>query len=324
MTRRTIDGHVHIRDEGQIEHFAAIASELELSGMGLVCTERSSGDHDNADAFAAKQRRPGFFYVFGGLDHREAPALAEQVDRLHAAGADGIKLIESKPGMRKALGHRLDGPYFAPAFERIAAHGLPIVWHVADPEEFWNKEAIPAWAAERGWGYDDAHPTKESLYKEAETVLRRHPDLTVIFAHFYFMSAELDRLAGLFEEFPRLHVDLAPGIEMYYNLSQNPDRTREFFTTYAERIVYGTDLGIFPGEELSTSLARARTVLRFLETKDEFRLPPESDFLLGPPSDGVIRGLGLEEEPLAMILGGNYRRIVGAKPRPLDPEAAYR
>lgn len=323
------DCHVHIRDTSQVPHFQRLSEKLGLSSIGLVCTAGSSGGHDNAFGFLAKDQRPDFFYLFAGFDHWHAdgqaatPAdLADQIDRYNRAGVDGIKIIESKPGARRKLGHPLDGDYFAPAFERIARHGLPVLWHVADPEEFWDPQLTPAWAAERGWGYDASDPAKESLYQEAEAVLRRHPSLRVVFAHFYFLSADLDRAAALFDTYPSVSVDLAPGIEMYYNLSRDPNESRDFFTTYADRILYGTDLGIFPEEQLETSIARAELVLRFLRTRDEYRVPPEADFLLGPPEDGVIRGLGLPEEPLAKILGGNYRSLVGESPRPLDREAA--
>ncbi len=65
----------------------------------------------------------------------------------------------------------------------------------------------------------------------------------MIFAHFFFLSAQLPRLAELFERFPNMHVDLTPGIEMYHNFSRNPQATRDFFLRYQERILFGTDIG---------------------------------------------------------------------------------
>lgn len=329
MPTNIIDGHVHIRSATQIDEFDALAKTLGLESIGLLCMERDSGGHDNVGGFLAKKRRPGFFYMFGGLDHHDlnggpvpGAELAAQVERLHAAGCDGIKLIESKPATWRKVGHPLDSDYFAPAFRRIAALDIPLLWHVADPEEFWDPKAIPSWAAERGWGYDKHDPTKEALYEETFAVLRRHPSLRVIFAHFCFLSGDLERAAEIFDAFPGVCFDLAPGVEMFYNLSRDREGARDFFTRYADRIVYGTDLGIFPGEPPATSLARAELVLRFLRTDDEYRVPPEADFLLGPPEDGVIRGIALEEDALAQILKENYRRTTGAAPRPLDASIA--
>ncbi len=118
-----------------------------------------------------------------------------------------------------------------------------------DPEEFWDPDRIPGWAKEHNWGYGPDDVTKEALYAEVDEVLARHPRLNVSFAHFYFLSADLPRAARFMDEHPSVRFDLAPGIEMLYNISRDPDAGREFFIDYADRIVFGTDLssGQTPG-----------------------------------------------------------------------------
>ena len=44
--------------------------------------------------------------------------------------------------------------------------------------------------------------TKEELYSEVEQVLRQHPGLKVILAHFYFLSADLPRARRFMDEHP--------------------------------------------------------------------------------------------------------------------------
>jgi predicted TIM-barrel fold metal-dependent hydrolase len=151
-------------------------------------------------------------------------------------------------------------------------------------------------------------------------VLSRHPKLKVIFAHFYFFSADLPRAARFFDEHPSVCFDLAPGVEMLYNISRNPDAGREFFIKYADRIVYGTDLS--SGQSLPQARVRAGIVYRWLETEDTFRMPPEADFLLGPPEDGVVHGMSLPKEVLARIYQRNFVRMVRAKPKRLRRQAA--
>jgi predicted TIM-barrel fold metal-dependent hydrolase len=210
--------------------------------------------------------------------------------------------------------------YFAEYWARVEELGLPIVWHVNDPEEFWDAERIPGWARERGWGYTPEDAQKEALYAEVDDVLARHPRLKVIFAHFYFLSADLPRAARFLDEHPHVCFDLAPGIEMLYSISRDPEAGREFFMSFADRIVFGTDL--FSGLTLEEGLARAGIVFRWLQSDDTFRVPPEADFLLGPPEDGVIRGLSLPDEVLNRICRGNFVRMVGAEPACLDVAAA--
>jgi Predicted metal-dependent hydrolase of the TIM-barrel fold len=229
-------------------------------------------------------------------------------------------MIEGKPTSRQRMDIPVTDPYFADYWARVEELGIPIVWHVNDPEEFWDPAKIPSWASERNWGYGPGDVQKEQLYAEVDEVLARHPKLRIIFAHFYFLSADLPRARRFFDEHPTAHFDLAPGIEMLYNLSQDPDTSREFFTQYAERIVFGTDLS----SRLSVEEGRIRAglVFRWLESEDTFRVPEEADFLLGSPDDGIIRGLSLPQDVLTKIYCDNFVRLVGMEPQTLDIEKA--
>ena len=321
---RKIDSHVHLWRAGDIENLEAIRQRIGFERMSIASVARRASVNDNPVLYAAKAAYPDRFYVFAGLDHSAhwsrgkiaAPSLAEQVDRAVAIGADGIKLIETKPTHRKMVDIPIDGDYYAAMFARLEQIGLPILWHVADPEEFWDPERTPGWAKARGWGYDQTWIAKETLCAEVENVLARHPRLKVIFAHFYFLSADLKRAAALLDAHQGVCFDLAPGVEMLYNLSRDPALPREFFVDYADRIVFGTD--IEGGAPIEQAAIRAEIVMRWLETDHEFRLDKGADYTLGPPTDGVIRGLNLPEDVLARIYAANFERLAGSRPRPLD------
>lgn len=322
--KRILDCHVHLRRLGEVESLEAIRKYIGADRMNLVCIFARENVNDNHAAFVAKHERPDRYYVFGSLDHASqfmpgsisTPPLAEQLERLISIGCDGVKMLENKPTHRKLVDIPIDGPYFEEYFRYVESLGFPILWHVCDPEEFWDPETTPHWAKARGWGYDDTFMPKEALYAEVENVLTRHPRLKIIFAHFYFMSADLPRAADLFDRFPNVHFDLAPGIEFLYNMSKYPDSAREFFIKYSDRILFGTDISSTHTPEE----ARLRTgiVTRWLETDDEYRLPEGADFVLGPPEDGIMRGLNLPDEALRKIYRGNFERLVGSKPRELS------
>jgi hypothetical protein len=235
-------------------------------------------------------------------------------------GLDGIKMIEGKPTSRQRMDVPVTDPYYAEYWAHVEELGVPIVWHVNDPEEFWDPEQLPAWARERGWGYGPEDVAKEQLYDEVEEVLARYPELNVTFAHFYFLSADLERAGRFFEAHPTVRFDLAPGIEMLYNMSRDVDASQAFFTQYADRIVFGTDL--FSRLTVEEGRARAGIVFRWLESEDVFRVPDEADFLLGPPEDGLIHGMALPDEVLKRIYHDNFVRAVSAEPKELDVEAA--
>ena len=75
------------------------------------------------------------------------------------------------------------------------------------------------------------------------------------------------------------------------------------------------------GNSRAEAIARAGITFRWLESAEEFRVPECADFLLGPPEDGIIRGMSLPDEVLKRIYGGNLMRLAGATPKPLDAAA---
>ena len=323
-----IDGHVHM---GTIAGEGAMLAIRQATGIGKMALASIQDPHAGTglpQSLYMKARHADSFYVFAGLNHAEklsegkvrAPSLAEQAASFARMGCDGIKMIEGKPTSRRHLNIPVTDRYFADYWACVEEQGMPVLWHVNDPEEFWDPQKIPGWAKQRHWGYGPEDAQKEDLYREVDEVLRRYPRLKIIFAHFYFLSADLARAARLLDEHPNVHVDLAPGVEMLYNISRDPEAGRDFFTRYAGRIVFGTDLA--SGLTVEEGRVRAGIVFRWLESGDVFRVPAGADFLLGPPEDGVIRGMSLPEEVLTRIYRENFIRLVGAEPRALDVERA--
>ena len=318
-----IDCHVHLDHLADAEALEAYRRQMGLEAVCLQSLLCNRTVNCNPAALAAKAARPGVFYVFGALDHSAVfsrgrvatPGLAQQVDLLRELGADGVKMIENKPTARKILDLPVDGDYFEPLFARLEETQFPVLWHVADPETFWDTRSLPAWAREQEWGYDASHAPKEQLHAEVERVLRRHPRLRVIFAHFHFLSADLPRVARLFDAYGGVQFDLTPGIELLYNLSGDVGETRALFIRYADRILFGTDVA--SGQTAREAALRCDLVRRWLETDETFRVPAGADALLGPPEDGTIRGLALPGPVRTRILHDTFVRLAGARPAPV-------
>ena len=142
-------------------------------------------------------------------------------------------------------------------------------------------------------------------------MLARHPHLRVLLAHFFFLSFDLPRAARVLDEHPHAGFDLAMGIEYLIALSQDPEKTREFFLRYADHIYYGTDLST------SWSLPRAEEwaglIRRFLETDDVWDLP---DWFRGEPR--TVRGIALPGAALEQIYHANFEAFAGARPKAID------
>lgn len=323
VTPEIIDCHTHIiekHDAAAGDRLLALARKGGLAAINILALGELTWGEGNAPGLVAKARHPQEIYLFAGLDYSILAGEAgpshllpffEQVARLRAMGCDGLKMINGKPDFRRNAGLALDSPIYDKCFRQLASLGLPLLWHVNDPEEFWDPQLAPEWAKAPGWLYDERHPSKESIHAETERMLARHPEVKVIFAHFYFLSADLPRAARLLERFPNVHLDLAPGIEMFHNFSANLAAARDFFLRYQDRILFGSDL--VEGSPLS----RVEVVRRCLETDDVFHVPTDES-LFWPDHRTILRGLKLPPSVLAKVYAGNFRRLAGDHPRPLD------
>jgi predicted TIM-barrel fold metal-dependent hydrolase len=301
--------------------------------FNIVCTPHPERLTLVPDALYIKSLHPKKVYVFGGLDishyfmspKRVGQKLAANAQALIEMGCDGIKLIEGKPDIRRQIPiPPFDSPQMEPFWLYLDNAKIPIIWHVNDPEEFWDSEKIPPWAKEQGWFYGDGSViNNEDQYTEVINVLDQHPNLQVIFAHFFFLSKQLPRLKAYLDKYPGMHIDITPGIELYDNLSKDPEEAKKFFTRYQDRIIYGTDIGAHallaehPIVDPDESWTRMNVARLFLEYQSSFKLEQEG-YLFGRPSE--FHGLGLEEDVLHKIYFKNFERLVGGDPAPLNAE----
>lgn len=313
------DSHVHYDSPAALDGMRAYCAAADLAGVCLASISyRRENPHDAAQNLMAllfKREEPSY-YAFGSLMYPEAPVVLPvdpawdfraQAQRLWALGFDGIKLLETKPGYRKWLGVPLSDPAYEPFFTYLEAEGIPVLWHVADPETFWDQDKAPAFAVKAGWVYTDGtFPTKRSLYDETEAVLSRHPNLKVMLAHFYFLSAYPDAAGALLEQYPNVWLDITPGIEMYENFSLRPAVWHDFFLRYQDRIVLGTDFM----EEAPNGPETVEGIVRFLSDSEAFSF-----------WNYQVQGIGLTEEAVSKICAANFRRRVGTSPRPVDGAA---
>jgi predicted TIM-barrel fold metal-dependent hydrolase len=328
MKTRLFDSHVHLTGHRGIADLFEVSRTAGIERFNIVCSpgspERSL--NCNAAAMLAKLRHPGVVYVFGGLHYNAgspttAEGLRQQAEELWAAGCDGMKMLEGKPSTRKRIPYRMDDPVYDAYYAFLEEREIPIVWHVADPETFWDPARVSEAAKQHGWDYSDGtFPSREQLYEELEHVLDRFPSLRVTLAHFAFLSNEPERAAAFLDRHPGVCFDITPGSEMYRNFSKCPDTWRALFTRYGDRIIFGTD-NVAPRERWDESrrgmLDKVEMMRRFLETPDRFE-----GFCTA--TSRFVTGLGLDPQVLEGIYSRNFEARVGPEPRLLDGDAALR
>lgn len=332
-----IDAHVHFGHPAFGPGLMEIMKRNAMAAFNVVCTPHFNRLSLVPDALYLKAQYPQRTYVFGGLDistlFRYPDSIgthfARYVDTLLEMGCDGIKMIEGKPQIRKMLPvPPFDSPVWEPYWDKMERHQVPLLFHVNDPEEFWDAQRVPDWARRQGWFYGDGtYVNNEAQYREVLNVLKRHSHLKVIFAHFFFLSADLERLAGYLERFPNLSIDLVPGIEMYFNFARQTKKVREFFMKYADRILYGTDIGArallaAPEEGIQTAESESRIFLvrSFLEREGPFWLEGGSGFLFGK-QETPLQAIALPQGVLEKIYFRNFKIFAGENPKALAPAA---
>lgn len=325
-----IEGHYHIelfRNERGEDMYQTTRAYLDCRGFrslnvcALPCLHEApyTGVEANLLAALCKLRLPQI-YIHGGLFYPQFPLTAPmpegtdfltQYRALMEIGFDGIKLLEGKPTEAKPIGKPISDPLYDPFFAQAEADGTHFVWHVADPHIFWDPEKAPDYCHAWGWYYGDgSYPSIETIYRSVMAVLERHPRLKVTFAHFFFLSDDMPQLLEILDRFPNVNIDLTPNMSMYRAFGKDPAYFREFFTRYADRVLYGTDACDVNTQADNEILAD--TVYEFLTA------PTDRAFSVKGYN---YRGMGLEGDVLHKILCQNFLDRVGQTPRPINVDA---
>ena len=324
INEKIIDTHLHIEAWRNEEVGSFInAFEPYREGMNLdainICSlnNHGSGIANNIMIALYKIAHPNTF-AHGCLHHIEYPftedvpkgmELITQYEEIMEMGFDGIKLIEGKPTRLKMLGGSLLFPTLDEVFNKMEKDGTHIVFHVNDPDEFWDEELAPPFAKQYGWFYGDGtYPNCKEVDKQIEAILDKYPQLNVTFAHFFFYAKYPDKLEGMFNKYKNMAVDITPGVEMYLAFEKNHDFYVDFFKRNSKRIMVGTD-GTFPWESKGHAWCIDR-LYNFIAT-DKAQMAFD---------DQLLTGLNLQGEDKENILFANFERRVGTMPKEINKE----
>ena len=326
QNKKFIDSHWHLyslKDKNGQDFRDVLDAFQQQSGLTAmnICSipvYHSLGPAQNILAALYKLHNPTA-YAYAGLVYPQCPFQKpmpegtdplSQYEELMQLGFDGIKMLETKPTEQKQYAIRIDDPYFDSFFAACEKDNTPMIWHVADPDTFWDIDRIPKRFLDRGWFYGDGtYLSYEQTYQQVYNVLEKHPNLAVTFAHFFFLSEQPEKLEALFAKYPNVSVDITPGAEMFAAFRENHTFYRDFFARHADRIVLGSDI-YFPNSESTPLYQRLDALRRFIETEDEVKVIVEN-----------CPGLCLPEDAQEKILGGNFLKAAGDTPRSVDPKA---
>ena len=336
---RRIDAHIHYALPLTPETLIGFMDKTGIDMANLVMVPHTQRLSCVPEALMAKYRYPDRFYVFTSLDASEyflhpkslGKHMAAHAKRMLKCGCDGVKIIEGKPNMRRMMPiPDFDLPCWEPFWAYAEKEQVPILWHVNDPEEYWDPARVTEYHKNLGDAYDENDVNNEAQYEQVLHILQRHPALKIIFAHFYFMSAQLERLGNLLDTFPNIMVDLTPGSEMYRNFSENHGQAQAFFRKYQDRIVYGTDIAcrcVMASRQLpfheGENLRRGELIDSFLDPETDEIHEPDGEYLIDVPPF-PMRGIRLDQSALDKIYGGNFQRFARKTPAKVVPKRVVR
>jgi len=258
---------------------------------------------------------PERFRIFGGVDWSQWEDKGDRFPEWAASrlriqkerGAQGLKIwkglgLHVRDHIENLI--KADDARLVPIWETAGELGLPVMIHLADPVAFFDPvdEINERWEELREhpeWAVTSpAFPPFMRILESLSNLVIRHPNTIFIGAHVGCYAENLTWVGSLLDRCPNFYIDISARIG---ELGRQPYTTRRFFVQYADRILFGSDMG--------PDVDAYRIIYRFLETDDEYFNYSTGDI----PQQGRwnVYGLFLPDEVLKKVYSQNAERVFG-------------
>jgi uncharacterized protein len=302
-----IDMHSHpyAKTVHQIEEWIENMDDVGVQKT-VILTMATGTEFDNV--YRKYSKYPDRFEVWCGLDLSgyDKPgfgsAAVKELERCRQVGARGVGEIHDKggglsSGKSKAPGMHPDDTRIDALWERCAELNMPVSLHVADPIWMYqqmdntNDGLMNAYQ----WRLDNKPNIVDlsGMIDILEHTLARHRRTTFIACHFANLDYDLVRLGEMFERNPNLYADISA---RYAETAPIPRFASKFYEKYAERLVYGTDMGF--------DKPMYRVTFRILESLDEHFYEIEQFNY-----HWSLNGFGLSDDTLKQIYHANAAKL---------------
>lgn len=267
-TVRKFDAHVHVNvadraflDQALADNFEILSINVDYPVFPSIRDQAEVARHFSAldpehFHYAATFSMAGFGE--DGWAQRTTAALDSEFQR----GALAVKVWKNI-GMveRDAAGQLIfiDDAGLDPVFDHLAETGIPLIAHQGEPRNCWLP--IEQMTTENDKLYFGNHPEYhmylhpempryEALMAKRDAMVADHPDMRFVGAHMGSLEWSVDEAAEFLDAHPNAVLELAARMaQIQYQSVRDHAKVRDFFIRYQDRILYGTDLTLNPGED---------------------------------------------------------------------------
>jgi hypothetical protein len=301
--------HAYAKTREEIAEWVRNMDEVGIEKT-ILLTETSGKD------FIDVQRKfstyPGRFEIWCGFDYTGydhpgfGPQAIRALENCHRAGAGGVGELHDKgkglvSSSVNAFGMHPEDARMDSLFERCGQLGLPVSIHIADP--IWMYE--PMDNTNDGlmnafhWRLDNQPDIvgHSGMIDILERTVKKHSNTTFMACHFANLDYDLGRLGQVLERHPNLYADISA---RYAETAPISRFAANFYAKYADRLLYGTDMGF--DKEMY------RVTFRILETPDEHFY--EHDMF---GYHWSLNGFGLSDEILHKVYRTNAEKILNSR-----------
>jgi len=306
-----IDIHSHHPTPITPERYAQVMQGMEANNLQiLVNLSGASGDR-LAQGLEVIRTSPWsdrmVLFANVNFDGAGSPGWGEQAAaQLEAdikAGARGLKIFKNLGlSAKKADGTRLrvDDPALAPVWDVAGRMNVPVLIHIAEPQEFFepvdftNERWLElALFRDRRLPAESGAPRFEELLAERDRMFASHPKTKFIAAHFAYRANDLAQAGALLDRLPNVYLEVGA---ILAELGRQPRAAHAFFVKYQDRILFGKDS--FQPDEFPY-------FWRVFETNDEY-----FDYYRDYHAFWKLYGMGLPDDVLKKLYYKNALALV--------------
>jgi uncharacterized protein len=301
--------HAYAKTPAEIDQWVKNMDEVGVQKTIILTDATAQAFEDVRQNYAAHKDRFEFWcgFDYTGYDQPGfGPQAIRALEKCHQAGAQGVGELHDKgKGLAsstvEASGMHPDDARMDSLFERCGQLGMPVNLHVADP--IWMYEPMDnqndGLMNAFHWRLDNQPGIvgHSGMIDILERTVKKHSGTTFIACHFANLDYDLARLGQILERHHNLYADISA---RYAETAPIPRFVSQFYAKYADRLLYGTDMGF--------DKPMYRVTFRILETLDEHFY--ERDMFSYHWS---LNGFGLSDEILRKLYHTNAEKLLSSR-----------